>query len=525
MPQSIITIQPSHSIPEISSRWIIRLNHQLPPTMLSLFLFYKGHLSANFGVLKQIEETAHRGLDVGSPTIGPNGSRAWDALENHFPRQHIRNDHLLKKENYRVILIGRYQTADEYSFQRSRLSHPLTDLGTSRNSNNSTTHRTTQGTLPMHVGSQSGGLNVSQQQQLLQLLQAQQKTMVGSNLVSMAYQVNLGPQLHQASSLVNSEQTTFSPQQQALLSGTVQGSTPANSQATLLLKCYCGNMSHSTGRSLIRRRPEIDVRAGRSHADSPPTSLCLDSTTVYASVLHLSCVLYALEKALSRVVRLDTALLPRRVVNGREALSFRRGSDTAYLLLFMLLTIILTVLLQLFFKSIMPLSCEFSMTDLGPLNYFLGMLTCNPCRTPVLTRILRFLLMVIFVMIPTLYRSLAAGPSVFVFHSARYILCCCSRLGWVPQPVGLPPVIVFFLATIYFCGLQRGKLPFLAPVLKLSIGVLLMTLLKLVGYVIFYEELHFAPLSTLTLRFICDNVSAVYLSSTSRVQHQRTKEY
>ncbi|GJW92545.1 hybrid signal transduction histidine kinase M [Tanacetum coccineum] len=46
--------------------------------------------------------------------------------------------------------------------------------GTPRNSNNSTTHRTTQGTLPMHVGSQSGGLNVSQQQRLLQLLQAQQ---------------------------------------------------------------------------------------------------------------------------------------------------------------------------------------------------------------------------------------------------------------------------------------------------------------------------------------------------------------
>ncbi|GJU16896.1 hybrid signal transduction histidine kinase M [Tanacetum coccineum] len=45
---------------------------------------------------------------------------------------------------------------------------------TPRKSNNSTTHRTTQGTLPVHAGSQSGGLNVSQQQQLLQLLQAQQ---------------------------------------------------------------------------------------------------------------------------------------------------------------------------------------------------------------------------------------------------------------------------------------------------------------------------------------------------------------
>ncbi|GJR98357.1 ribonuclease H-like domain-containing protein, partial [Tanacetum coccineum] len=58
------------------------------------------------------------------------------------------------------------------------------------------------GTLPMHAGSQSGGLNVSQQQQLLQLLQAQNP--LWPNLVSMAYQANLGPQLHQASSLVNS---------------------------------------------------------------------------------------------------------------------------------------------------------------------------------------------------------------------------------------------------------------------------------------------------------------------------------
>ncbi|GKA20679.1 ribonuclease H-like domain-containing protein [Tanacetum coccineum] len=32
-----------------------------------------------------------------------------------------------------------------------------------------------------------------------------------------------------------------------------------------------------------------------------------------------------------------------------------------------------------------------------------------------------------------------------------------------PLHVGLPPVIVFFLTTIYFRGLQRGKLPFSAP--------------------------------------------------------------
>ncbi|GJZ35013.1 ribonuclease H-like domain-containing protein, partial [Tanacetum coccineum] len=88
---------------------------------------------------------------------------------------------------------------------------------------------------------------------------------------------------------------------------------------------------------------------------------------------------------------------------------YRQGSDTAYLLLYVddiVLTASSTALLQ---RIIASLHAEFSMTDLGPLNYFLGvsvtrntsgmflsqqkyatevleragMLTCNPCRTPV----------------------------------------------------------------------------------------------------------------------------------------------
>ncbi|GJU69749.1 ribonuclease H-like domain-containing protein [Tanacetum coccineum] len=85
------------------------------------------------------------------------------------------------------------------------------------------------------------------------------------------------------------------------------------------------------------------------------------------------------------------------------------GSDTAYLLLYVddiVLTTSSTALLQ---RIIASLHAEFSMTDLGPLNYFLGvsvtrntsgmflsqqkyatevleragMLTCNTCRTPI----------------------------------------------------------------------------------------------------------------------------------------------
>ncbi|GJU44111.1 ribonuclease H-like domain-containing protein [Tanacetum coccineum] len=67
--------------------------------------------------------------------------------------------------------------------------------GNPRNSNNSTTHRTTQGTLPMHAGSQSDGLNVSQQQQLLQLLQAQQ-TMLAQFGFKWLKTGQTSPQLH-----------------------------------------------------------------------------------------------------------------------------------------------------------------------------------------------------------------------------------------------------------------------------------------------------------------------------------------
>ncbi|GJX28587.1 ribonuclease H-like domain-containing protein [Tanacetum coccineum] len=88
---------------------------------------------------------------------------------------------------------------------------------------------------------------------------------------------------------------------------------------------------------------------------------------------------------------------------------YRRGSDTAYLLLYVD-DIILTASSTAFLQSIIAtLHAEFSMTDLGPLNYFLGisvtrntsgmflsqqkyaskllecagMITHNPCRTPV----------------------------------------------------------------------------------------------------------------------------------------------
>ncbi|GJR33812.1 reverse transcriptase, partial [Tanacetum coccineum] len=190
---------------------------------------------------------------------------------------------------------------------------------------------------------------------------------------------------------------------------------------------------------------------------------------------------------------------------------YRRGSDTTYLLLYVD-DIILTASSTAFLQCIIAtLHAEFFMTDLGPLNYFLGisvtrntsgmflsqqnyasellecagMLTCNPCRTPVGTDS-KFSIDGDLVSDPTLYRSLAGALQYLTFTRPRASFLCSQAdlaigLG-APLHVGLPPVIMFFLATIYFRGLQRGKLPFLAPVLKLSIGVLLMPLPKLVGY-------------------------------------------
>ncbi|GKF10221.1 ribonuclease H-like domain-containing protein [Tanacetum coccineum] len=110
-----------------------------------------------------------------------------------------------------------------------------------------------------------------------------------------------------------------------------------------------------------------------------------------------------------------------------------------------------------------------------------GMLTCNPCRTPVDTDS-KLSADGDPVSDPTLYRSLA-GALKYLTFTRPDISYAVQQIGLgAPLHVGLPPVIKFFLATIYFRGLQRGKLPFLAPVLKLSIKVLIMPLLKLVGY-------------------------------------------
>ncbi|GKC36087.1 ribonuclease H-like domain-containing protein [Tanacetum coccineum] len=234
---------------------------------------------------------------------------------------------------------------------------------------------------------------------------------------------------------------------------------------------------------------------------------------------------------------------------------YRQGSQVAYLLIYVddiILTASCPALLQ---QIIGSLNNEFDMTDLGALNYFLGisadrtptclflstkkyalqllerahMVTCNPSRTPVDTES-KLGLEGALIQDPTLYRSLAGG--------LQYLTFTRPDLSYAVQQICL---YMHDLREPHLAALKR-ILRYVQGTLDLGLHLYVSSTTSLVGYTDddwagcpstckstsaetawlcnLLCELH-SPLSTATLVY-CDNVSAVYMSA-NPVQHQRTK--
>nr|GEW85822.1 ribonuclease H-like domain-containing protein [Tanacetum cinerariifolium] len=190
----------------------------------------------------------------------------------------------------------------------------------------------------------------------------------------------------------------------------------------------------------------------------------------------------------------------------------RKGSQVAYLLIHVddiIPTASSTYILR---QVITSLHNEFDMTDLGALNYFLGisatrhsiglflsqkqyaiellarahMTNCNPSRTPVYTDS-KLGLEGVPVQDPTLYRSLAGGLQYLTFTRLD-ISCAVQQICLYMHDPREPHLAALNPKTAWLCNLLR--------------------------------ELH-SLLSAATLVYY-DNVSTTYLSA-NPVQHQRTK--
>ncbi|GJX89987.1 ribonuclease H-like domain-containing protein [Tanacetum coccineum] len=239
---------------------------------------------------------------------------------------------------------------------------------------------------------------------------------------------------------------------------------------------------------------------------------------------------------------------------------FHKGPDTAYLLLYVddiILTASSTSLLQ---RVISLLHAEFAMTDLDPLNYFLGisatrttsgiflfqikyateileqaqMLNCNPCRTPIDTE-KKLGPEGSLVTDPTLYCSLAGSLQYLTFTRpdlsyAVQQLCLYMHDPREPHLNAMKRVICYLRGTTDL-GLQLFRST-TSQLIAYSDDTLSRSSAEAeyreVANAVaetswihnLLRELH-TPLFTATFVY-CDNVSVVYMSA-NPVQYQRTK--
>ncbi|GJW75692.1 ribonuclease H-like domain-containing protein [Tanacetum coccineum] len=269
-------------------------------------------------------------------------------------------------------------------------------------------------------------------------------------------------------------------------------------------------------------------------------------------VCHLQRSLYGLKQAprawFQRFASYATRVGFQHSKTDSSLFVFHQGSDIAYLLLYVD-DIILTTPSSAFLQRIIAsLHSEFAMTNLGSLNYFLGisaqrsasglflsqskfaeetlerahMQNCNPCRTPVDTES-KLGSDGDPVSDPTLYRSLAGALQYLIFTrpDLSYVVqqvCLYMHNPHDPHFTALKRILRYVRGTLDY-GLQlhvtlsrssaEAEYPGVANVVVETAWI--RNLLC---------DLH-TPLFTATLVY-CDNVSAVYMSA-NPVQHQRTK--
>ncbi|GJZ99349.1 retrotransposon protein, putative, ty1-copia subclass [Tanacetum coccineum] len=181
-----------------------------------------------------------------------------------------------------------------------------------------------------------------------------------------------------------------------------------------------------------------------------------------------------------------------------------QGSQVAYLLKYVDDIILTASSLALLQQIIDSLHNEFDMTDLGALNYFLGISADRNSTGLFLYQKYALQLLECAHMDPTLYRSLAGGATLSYIYTSRFVLWHSAGL-WTLVSSYMLPLLLIWLVILMLIGL----------VSPLHAGLLQTAWLRNL-----LRELHY-PLSTVTLVY-CDNVSAVYMSA-NPVQHQWTK--
>ncbi|GJX23730.1 ribonuclease H-like domain-containing protein [Tanacetum coccineum] len=226
------------------------------------------------------------------------------------------------------------------------------------------------------------------------------------------------------------------------------------------------------------------------------------------------------------------------------------GTDIAYLLLYVDDIVLKASLEMLLQRIIRSLHQEFAMTDLGPLNYFLGisitrdssglflsqkkyvveildrahMVNCNPSRTPIDTES-KLGSDDDPVFDPTLYRSLAGSLQYLTFTrpDISYAIWLLIRMadwaGFPTTPRSTSGYCVFLGNNLLSWSFKRQPTLSRSSAEARYRGVA-NAVVETCWLRNLLRKLH-TPLSSATLVY-CDNVSAVYLSC-NPVQHQRTK--